>query len=222
MNLFNLMRCAIEDVGWASPTTPTIRVSRWAVPTLRSLDPTVSNEPRGFVAIRLAVPLSEPIADEQIPLLEQEEHAGQVELDHLIERLVLRLGEESIARSTLVESHIPERAYAWHGHLAHVEDPRAGSPCHGLRPLLFLNTPAEIRVMVSPSDDRDGRPISITQSGRVRRIIHAIGPERIAGQWWEAHNKTRDYFIVEDDAAHRSWVFRVRETGRWFLHGEFE
>ena len=76
--------------------------------------------------------------------------------------------------------------------------------------------------MVSPSDDRDGRPISITQDGKVRRVMHAVGPERIAGQWWEGHNKTRDYFAVEDEEGRRSWVFRVRETGRWFVHGEFE
>lgn len=75
--------------------------------------------------------------------------------------------------------------------------------------------------MVAPSHDRDGRPISITQAGRVRRVVHALGPERIAGQWWEGHTKTRDYFAIEDEAGQRNWIFRVQETGKWYVHGNF-
>ena len=45
----------------------------------------------------------ERISDEQIPLMQQEEHDGQVELDSLIERLALRLGEERVARARLAE-----------------------------------------------------------------------------------------------------------------------
>lgn len=76
--------------------------------------------------------------------------------------------------------------------------------------------------MVSPSDDRDGRPVLVTEEGRTRRVTHASGPERIAGQWWQGHDKTRDYFKIEDEAGRRSWVFRVRETGKWYRHGEFQ
>ena len=53
-------------------------------------------------------------------------------------------------------------------------------------------------------------------------VKHALGPERIAGQWWEGHHKTRDYFDVADETGQRYWMFRVQETGKWFLHGKFE
>ena len=76
--------------------------------------------------------------------------------------------------------------------------------------------------MVSPSHDRDGRPISFTLDGQVHRLAHAIGPERIGGQWWEGHRKTRDYFIVEDEEGLRFWIFRVMQSSKWYLHGEFE
>ena len=76
--------------------------------------------------------------------------------------------------------------------------------------------------MVTPSHDRDGKPILFTHHGEVHRLAHAVGPERIAGQWWQGHFKTRDYFDVEDEQGKRFWIFRVGETGRWFLHGEFE
>ncbi len=76
--------------------------------------------------------------------------------------------------------------------------------------------------MVSPSDDAEGQPAAFTHEGQVRTIVHAVGPERIAGRWWDGHDKTRDYFDVEDASARRFWLFRVRETGRWYLHGGFE
>lgn len=89
------------------------------------------------------------------------------------------------------------------------------------RPLTLLPTPQEIRVTVSPSDDRDGRPIQFSDEDGFHRVAHWVGPERIASQWWEGHNKTRDYFDVEDDAGRRHWIFRVQETGHWYLHGVF-
>jgi protein ImuB len=75
--------------------------------------------------------------------------------------------------------------------------------------------------MVSPSDDRDGRPILFRQDQDVHELTHAVGPERISGEWWRGHEKTRDYFEVEDRTGKRFWMFRVNETGKWFLHGVF-
>ena len=56
----------------------------------------------------------------------------------------------------------------------------------------------------------------------MHRLTHAVGPERIAGQWWDGHDKTRDYFDVEDESGQRWWLFRVLETFKWYLHGNFE
>ena len=75
--------------------------------------------------------------------------------------------------------------------------------------------------MVSPSDDREGRPVMFSHEGRVHRAAHCVGPERIAGQWWDGHDKTRDYFDVQDEAGRRFWVFRVAQTGKWYLHGSW-
>ena len=55
----------------------------------------------------------------------------------------------------------------------------------------------------------------------IARVLHAIGPERICGQWWEGHHKTRDYFQVEDENGNRFWIFRVTQTRKWYMHGEF-
>jgi protein ImuB len=75
--------------------------------------------------------------------------------------------------------------------------------------------------MVSPSDDRDGRPILFRHDNEVHRLTHAVGPERIGGEWWRGHRRTRDYFDVEDADGKRFWIFRVNDSHRWFLHGTF-
>ena len=75
--------------------------------------------------------------------------------------------------------------------------------------------------MVRPSDDSDGQPAQFTRAGRTHEVVHAVGPERIAGRWWDGHDKTRDYFDVQDEEGRRFWVFRVAETGKWYLHGSW-
>ena len=82
--------------------------------------------------------------------------------------------------------------------------------------------PQEIRVTSGPSHDGDGVPLTFACGRTVHRLAHATGPERICGVWWEGRHKTRDYYDVEDETGRRFWVFRVLETGKWYLHGEYE
>jgi protein ImuB len=193
-NLFNLLRCAMETV----------------------------QTDVGFLGIRVIVTRSQRISEQQIRLLEQEEFVADTELSHLIERLRIRLGETVIAQPALVESYVPEKSYA----VELLESPKRAAfapACSEIvRPLHLLKSPQEIGVMVSPSHDREGFPIAFTWKHQTHRLLHTIGPERIAGQWWEGHHKTRDYFDVEADAGRRFWIFRVQETGKWYVQGEFE
>ncbi|HEV8379662.1 MAG TPA: DNA polymerase Y family protein [Tepidisphaeraceae bacterium] len=219
-NLFNLIRCAMETLEEEAGN----RGKKWKKRSrLAHLAASEDFSSDGFIGLRVRVPVFERLSHEQVALLKHEERAAEVEFDQLIERLCLRLGDESVIRPYLVESHIPEKAYAC---------VQAASPSGQLqianckspipRPLRLLNSPIAIRAMVSPSHDRDGRPISFTLGRHVHRLVHAIGPERIAGQWWEGHHKTRDYFIVEDENGRRFWIFRVMQSSRWYIHGEFE
>ena len=77
-------------------------------------------------------------------------------------------------------------------------------------------------MVAEPCDDREGRPRQFSHGGRVHQVVSAVGPERIAGEWWRGHDKTRDYYDVADPTGRRFWIFRVAQTNRWFLHGEFE
>lgn len=205
--LFNLLCCALE--------------------TLKADD--------GFTAVELAVPVFEPLPEPQIALLGGEDHVAETELDHLIERLVVRMGQDAVVRVRMHESHVPEQACVYtrvmdraiatgtprsEKHLRPPIDVRVEPSAP--RPLCLLNTPEQIGVIVSPSQDREGRPVLFNRNGKVHRLTQAIGPERICGQWWDGRNKTRDYFDVEDDAGRRFWIFRVLQTWTWYLHGRFE
>ena len=183
--------------------------------------------PAGFVGIQLEAAVVERIVDEQFHLLEQATQTGQIELDDLIERLTLRLGPTGLLRPQLVESHVPEKAVRTVPEINRMLQPDrkiSADPANvtsASRPLQLLPVPVPIRVIATLSPDGDGRPASFIHDGINRSIVHAMGPERISGQWWEGQNKTRDYFDVEDANGRRFWIFRVLETTRWFLQGEW-
>ena len=75
--------------------------------------------------------------------------------------------------------------------------------------------------MVTPSDAIEGHPVAFVYEHCVHPVTCWTGPERIAGCWWDGHNKTRDYFEVEDPAGRRFWIFRVAQTAKWYLHGSY-
>jgi protein ImuB len=75
----------------------------------------------------------------------------------------------------------------------------------------------------------DGPPQRFRWRGTMHDVLFSQGPERIASEWWRSSHlqPTRDYYIVEDKAGHRFWLYREglyeRETtvARWFVHGLF-
>jgi protein ImuB len=216
LNLFNLLRCTLEDLD--AEVKGNKRRSDGATERRREQ---CYVDRDGFVGIRLLVSTSEPLSDEQITLLGQEQYQGQIELDRWIERLTVRMGAEALTTPRSRESHLPERAFFRRTASEQSDNADQIKENFLSRPLLLLHTPRELRVTVSPSHDRDGRPVQFVDTGNLHRLIHAIGPERIAGQWWEGHDKTRDYFEVEDETGRRFWIFRVNENGRWFVQGEY-
>jgi protein ImuB len=96
------------------------------------------------------------------------------------------------------------------------------------RPVRLLPRPELITAIALMPDHP---PASIVWRGRRRKVKRADGPERIFGEWWQRDAEmeaVRDYFVIEDEAGERLWVFRAGdgvdpETGdhRWFMHGIF-
>jgi protein ImuB len=159
--------------------------------------------------------------DEQAALIGGEEERDAAELVHLVERLRARL-DHGVEWGELLASNLPENASRRSDIAAKAEPDPSRIAVDLLRPLRLLRQPRPIRVIVRPSQSRDGDPVSFTDENQTHRLDHARGPERITGQWWNGRWKTRDYFDVLDIAGDRFWIFRVAQSGRWFLHGIFE
>ncbi|NKK04106.1 DNA polymerase Y family protein [Rhizobium leguminosarum bv. viciae] len=133
---------------------------------------------------------------------------------------------QRVYRVAPVASDVPERSVQRIGPAA---DPvEVTWVSHWRRPVRLLAHP-ELIEAIALLPDRP--PVSITWRGKRRKVKRADGPERIFGEWWQRDAEmeaVRDYFIIEDEAGERLWVFRSGdgidpETGshRWFMHGIF-
>src|SRR5215204_36511 len=178
----------------------------------------------GFETIRLDAVSVEPLKPRQDTLSHSEGEAASERTVSLIDALSQRFGRDGLARPWPVASHIPERAGVAR---SDVESEPEWAPDEEAppRPALLLPEaePADV-VAVVP----EGPPRRFRWRGRMHRVAHAQGPERIAPEWWRRQKPqaTRDYYIVEDEAGRRFWLFReglYRETHepRWFVHGLF-
>lgn len=183
----------------------------------------------GIEMIRLAATLVSRLEDVQVSAFGADE--GAADLDKLCDRLASKLGPETMLRSRSVNSHIPERAVVLEPvttrTIIHVTDAKEAAPDPELpRPIRLLPSPEEINVV---AEVPDGPPMRMQWRRVAYRFVKASGPERIGVEWWQpgAGALTRDYYVGEDEAGRRFWLFReglyVTETAapRWFLHGLF-
>ncbi|NKK92895.1 DNA polymerase Y family protein [Rhizobium leguminosarum bv. viciae] len=133
---------------------------------------------------------------------------------------------QRVYRVAPVPSDVPERAVQ---RISAAADPvEVTWVSHWRRPVRLLARP-ELIEAIALLPDRP--PVSITWRGKRRKVQRADGPERIFGEWWQRDAEmeaVRDYFVIEDEAGERLWVFRSGdgidpETGshRWFMHGIF-
>ena len=180
-------------------------------------------------------------ATEPLPALQHAGHldAGQrvqsrashdTDLDDLIGKLGAKLGPEQVQRLAPAHSHIPAKAAqplaaAWFGlggaAQAVGEAPEWPSP-PSPRPLLIF--PPE---MVGAPEDNPTPPATFKWRGRMWQTRVALGPERIAPEWWfdapEWRSGPRDYWRIEVEGGERLWLFyaigRDMPAG-WFCEGE--
>ncbi len=163
--------------------------------------------------------------EEQIPVQEKLWSATQGLHDHglseMLDRLVCRFGEGHIHRYLPDEHYWPERSVKQASSLSeqNLSPWKADRP----RPLQLLPKPEPIQV-TAPVPDYP--PMLFHYKGVLHKITKADGPERIEQEWWLAEGQHRDYYVVEDEAGHRYWLFRSGHYDSdkrhgWFLHGFF-
>lgn len=185
------------------------------------------HEALAFDGATLRASRIEILTRRQTDLLKEEESSdGGQALGQLFNRLTARLGWDAVRRFISKESHIPERTSISKPVLQGTDQQQTPRDA-ARRPFLLLPRPEPITVMAELPDHP---PRRFTWRRKSYRVAKAEGPERIATEWWrkgEGRIPPRDYYIVEDEAGHRFWVYRegfydsADDTPRWFLHGLF-
>jgi protein ImuB len=149
-----------------------------------------------------------------------------LDVSHLVDTLMNRVGERALYRATPYSSDVPERSVRRVAPMS--TETGATWTSDWPRPARLFTPPEPIETVALLPDHP---PVSFTWRGIRRRVRRADGPERVYGEWWSREPEmiaVRDYFRVEDDAGERYWIFRAGDgenaaTGshRWFMHGVF-
>ncbi len=170
--------------------------------------------------------------------------ADEEELADLLDRLGNRFGFGRIGRPVPQQSWLPERAARRRGPLSAADpasatatgrasaadpvadtDPAAAArwPRDRRRPLRLLSPPEAVEVVtLEPA----GPLFGFRHRGRFHQLRAAEGPERLECEWWREDAPRRDYYLAEDEAGNRYWLYRQgvqdpEAAPRWFLHGLF-
>ena len=184
----------------------------------------------GADALMLSALAAEPFCPHQAELQGDGRLGGgeaqiQERLASLIDRLQARLGEGAVLRPQGVASHLPERSERWIA--AGPKAPPAGPAPARPRPLLMFDPPEPVDAI---ADLPDAAPSRFTWRRAAHRVARAQGPERLSPEWWRPASglsRTRDYYLLEDDAGRRFWLFReglydrIEGDGlpRWWMQG---
>ena len=201
--------------GTSRATRDPVHLGRLLGLRLDRIDPGLGIEAGTLTATRV-----EPLSATAAATTLVEEAPGDVAT--LVDRLAARVGVEAVFRVGAVQSYVPERAAARIPPLA-----SAGEWPAWRRPTRLLGRPEPLHDVLALLPDHPPRRFS--WRGRLHRVVAGDGPERIVGEWWRRDAEmgaVRDYFLVEDDAGGRYWVFRRGDgldpgTGDlgWWVHG---
>ncbi len=151
----------------------------------------------------------------------------------LLERLSARLGSQAVVAARLRAGPLPQQMYVTiplmgladnRRRLRVSNSPRHRLPLPGQYPLQLLRTPLPLAATGQLASQRVGEqsvPGGFEFSGRMEKVRHQRGPQRIETSWWDGPCERRDYYQVCCESGNRFWLFYQRTERRWYLHGIF-
>ncbi len=212
----------LVEVGLARPSDDPARIHPLLTLQLPTIEPGF-----GIDMMRLQAHVTEPLTETRhkghldavaaAKLLRD----GDTALADLLGRLGARMGLEALIRLTPAASHIPEKTQTIQS-AAYAVVARDWPVPRTPRPLLmFVPEPVHPQAAGRPPERFRWRRRDFTTR-------HAIGPERIAPEWWlddpAWRTGTRDYWRVITESGEHLWLFQALgggKTGGWFMHGDF-
>ena len=213
------------DIGLTMPTQSAAHVARLIELKFERITETI-DAGFGFEALDLAVTVAERMEPTQTDLASASDAGNPEHCAALVDRLRQRLGPRSVQQLKPIASHLPERAEAACAATGRAAPAWPTPDEVRPRPLLLLPHAEEVNVTALVPE---GPPRCFSWRGVMHDVAYAQGPERIASEWWRSRKPlpTRDYYLVEDDAGRRFWLYREGLYGRetaspcWFMHGLF-
>ena len=207
------------EVGLARPTAEPDRIRPLIAMKLGDVDAGF-----GIDLVRLVVPVHEPVHAVQhrghMAAGEAARRQDGREIDDLMGRIGARLGLDALTRLHPGESHIPEKAGVVMA--AGFSAPDMTWPPGPTRPIR-LWPPEPVGAPTAPA-----LPDGFRWRGRDHRTLAAVGPERIAPEWWldepAWRSGIRDYWRVTTDRGERLWLYYAHGgtmSAGWFCHGAF-
>jgi protein ImuB len=142
--------------------------------------------------------------------------------EDLLGKLAARMGAEAITRLHPAQSHIPEKSSLVLAALWSTANPTPWPAPPTPRPLLLFAP--------EPVVAGEGAQLSaqFRWRGRDWQVRRAVGPERIAPEWWlddpEWRSGPRDYWQVEEAEGLRLWLYYAHGaalSAGWFCHGSY-
>jgi protein ImuB len=144
-------------------------------------------------------------------------------LELTIARIAAVVGEGNVGAPQLLDSHRPDAfcMQKFPTAVAEKEQPKESVPqiaLHVFRP------PVPARVQA-----QGGQPVSVSFQNRSGKVIHASGPWRTSGHWWEEQSWQEDSWDLEivffgESAATRGF-YRFSHDGlleKWFVRGIYD
>lgn len=203
------------DIGTLRPSCNSRHLVKLFEEKIATIEPAL-----GIELFILEATATEELSPVQKNLFGHKGALDDIDLAELLDRIAGKIGAQHIHRFIPDEHYWPERSFK---KAALNEAVATGWKVSNPRPLHVLPKPQLIEV-TAPVPDYP--PMNFRYMGNLHTIIKADGPERIEQEWWLQQGRHRDYYIVEDEAGKRYWLFRsghydVKKTYKWFLHGFF-
>jgi protein ImuB len=198
------------EIGLARPMRDAVRIAALFAKGVQEIDAGF-----GIDALLLSVPVTEPLAPEQIgggPAVRHEDA-----LADLLSSVGNRIGFDRVLRLLPADSLIPERSFLLAPAAYSAPAPSSGQ-AGPTRPITLF--PPE------PVTGVSGTPPASFRWRRMRfTSLRATGPERITPEWWfddpAWRSGLRDYWRIETREGPRLWLFVTPQTQDWYMQGEF-
>lgn len=206
-----------EEIEMVIPLLRPLKREKSLLPLIREkLSNVALVSPLHSFSIELSLPVQS--TGSQFHLFDSREENSE-QLDELLGRLVAGLGPSFISAAALRERYRPEKSWE---KVTFEPFQRDSKPLPF--PAVLFKRPS---VIVNPQPlqaERRGGVLCLRSPSEKFEVTRLVGPERLAGEWWDEASHERDYFRAETKTGQHLWIFKplCEASTSFFLHGYFD